>query len=91
MTLAHLHQGRAIPNTKTNVIAAGPNQRFQEEKDWYYMIEKENEKSERCGPVTFTEACIFGVINCHVQHLFNEKFHFLVERAMGSKNNNPTN
>lgn len=55
MTLAHLHQGRAVPNTKTNVIEAGPNQRFQEEKDWYYMIEKENEKSERCGPVTFTE------------------------------------
>lgn len=64
MTLAHLHQGRAVPNTKTNVIEAGPNQRFQEEKDWYYMIEKENEKSERCGPVTFTEVCIV-YIQCH--------------------------
>lgn len=62
MTLAHLHQGRAVPNTKTNVIEAGPNQRFQEEKDWYYMIEKENEKSERCGPVTFTEVMY---IQCH--------------------------
>lgn len=55
ITLAHLHQGRALPNTKTNVIEAGPNQKFREEKDWYYNIEKENEKSERCGPVTFSE------------------------------------
>lgn len=58
MTLAHLHQGRALPNTKTNVIEAGANQRFAEEKDWYYNIEKENEKSERCGPVTFSEVFI---------------------------------
>lgn len=55
ITLAHLHQGRAVPNTKTNVIEAGPNQSHQEEKDWYYNIEKDNEKSERCGPVTFSE------------------------------------
>lgn len=68
ITLAHLHQGRALPNTKTNVIEAGPNQRFQEEKDWFYHIEKENEKSERCGPVTFSEVIklnIFSFIFIH--------------------------
>lgn len=61
ITLAHLHQGRALPNTKTNVIEAGPNQKFREEKDWYYNIEKENEKSERVGPVTFSEVSL----KCH--------------------------
>lgn len=55
ITLAHLHKGRALPNTKTNVIEAGPNMQQTEEKDWYYNIEKENEKAERCGPVTFSE------------------------------------
>lgn len=44
-----------MPNTKTNVIEAGPNMQQTEEKDWYYNIEKENEKAERCGPVTFSE------------------------------------
>lgn len=37
-----------------------------EEKDWYYNIEKENEKPERIGPVTFTELkelWIKGIIN----------------------------
>lgn len=53
--MAHLHKGRAMPNSKTNVIEAGPNMKIHEEKDWYYNIEKENEKPERCGPVTFSE------------------------------------
>lgn len=55
VTLAHLHTGRALPNTKTNVIEAGPNMKMHEEKDWYYNVERENEKPERCGPVTFSE------------------------------------
>ncbi|XP_055606556.1 dnaJ homolog subfamily C member 13 isoform X2 [Uranotaenia lowii] len=55
ITLAHLHTGRAMPNTKTNVIEAGPNMKMHEEKDWYYNVERENEKPERCGPVTFSE------------------------------------
>uniref|UniRef100_A0A182WKY9 J domain-containing protein n=1 Tax=Anopheles minimus TaxID=112268 RepID=A0A182WKY9_9DIPT len=55
ITLAHLHKGRATLNTKTNVIEAGPNMKMHEEKDWYYNVERENEKPERCGPVTFSE------------------------------------
>lgn len=55
ITLAHLHKGRPVPNTKTNVIEAGPNMKMHEEKEWYYNIEKENEKPERCGPITFSE------------------------------------
>ncbi|XP_053672781.1 dnaJ homolog subfamily C member 13 [Anopheles nili] len=55
ITLAHLHKGRATLNTKTNVIEAGPNMKMHEEKDWYYNMERENEKPERCGPVTFSE------------------------------------
>ncbi|XP_035914542.1 dnaJ homolog subfamily C member 13 isoform X2 [Anopheles stephensi] len=55
ITLAHLHKGRATLNTKTNVIEAGPNMKLHEEKDWYYNVERENEKPERCGPVTFSE------------------------------------
>lgn len=55
ITLAHLHKGRALPNTKTNVIEAGPNMEMYEEKEWYYNIEKENEKPERQGPVTYSE------------------------------------
>jgi DnaJ homolog subfamily C member 13 len=62
ITLAHLHRGRALPNTKTNVIEAGPNMKHHEEKDWYYNLEKENEKPERCGPVTFSEvSCVCWV------------------------------
>lgn len=81
ITLAHLHQGRALPNTKTNVIEAGPNQRFAEEKDWYYNIEKENEKSERCGPVTFSEVNNFSLIfvfvkTCVIIHMIFHKFNF---------------
>ncbi|XP_055532841.1 dnaJ homolog subfamily C member 13 isoform X1 [Wyeomyia smithii] len=55
VTLAHMHTGRAMPNTKTNVIEAGPNMKLHEEKDWYYNVERDNEKPERCGPVTFSE------------------------------------
>ncbi|KAM7345045.1 receptor mediated endocytosis 8 isoform 2-T2 [Cochliomyia hominivorax] len=55
ITLAHLHQGRAQPNTKTNVIEAGPNMQQYEEKDWYYNIEKEGQKPERQGPITYSE------------------------------------
>lgn len=54
ITLAHLHRGRATPNTKTNVIEAGPNQHLTEEKDWYYNKDG-GEKQERCGPVSFSE------------------------------------
>lgn len=56
ITLSHLHKGNVVPNTKTNVIEAGDMQ-IIEEKDWYYNIEKdkENEKPERCGPVTFAD------------------------------------
>lgn len=56
ITLSHLHTGNVLPNTKTNVIEAG-DMKMVEEKDWYYNIEKdkENEKPERCGPVTFSE------------------------------------
>lgn len=71
ITLAHLHQGRALPNNKTNVIEAGPNQKFREEKDWYYNIEKENEKSERCGPVTFSEVSLRHIFSCLI---FEEKW-----------------
>ncbi|XP_054738081.1 dnaJ homolog subfamily C member 13 [Anastrepha obliqua] len=55
ITLAHLHKGRAQPNTKTNVIEAGPNMEAYEEKDWYYNIEKEGQKPERQGPITYSE------------------------------------
>lgn len=56
ITLSHLHKGNVVPNTKTNVIEAG-DMKIVEEKDWYYNIEKdkENEKPERCGPVTFSD------------------------------------
>lgn len=54
ITLAHLHRGRAVPNTKTNVIEAGPNQHLHEEKDWYYNKDS-GDKPERCGPVSFTQ------------------------------------
>lgn len=87
ITLAHLHQGRALPNTKTNVIEAGPNQRFAEEKDWYYNIEKENEKSERCGPVTFSE--VRNIRMPSILPLFNIMQLALVsvERIVESKGN----
>lgn len=55
ITLAHLHKGRAQPNTKTNVIEAGPNMQAYEEKDWYYNVEKEGQKPERKGPITYSE------------------------------------
>lgn len=55
ITLAHLHTGRAVPNTRTNVIEAGPNMHNYEDKDWYYNIERNDEKPEQCGPVTFSE------------------------------------
>ncbi|XP_055920872.1 dnaJ homolog subfamily C member 13 isoform X1 [Eupeodes corollae] len=55
ITLAHLHKGRAQPNTKTNVIEAGPNMHAYEEKDWYYNIEKDGMKPERQGPITYSE------------------------------------
>lgn len=55
ITLAHLHRGRAVPNTKTNVIEAGPNQLLHEEKDWYYNKDGGGDRQERCGPVSFTE------------------------------------
>ncbi|XP_037954363.1 dnaJ homolog subfamily C member 13 isoform X2 [Teleopsis dalmanni] len=55
ITLAHLHKGRALPNTKTNVIEAGPNMHLYEEKDWYYNIEKDGQKPERQGPITYSE------------------------------------
>lgn len=55
MTLAHLQKGRAGgPQAKTNTIEAGSIQ-FFEEKDWYYNVERENEKPERKGPITFSE------------------------------------
>lgn len=54
VTLSHLHKGNVVPNTKTNVIEAGDIKTI-EEKDWYYNIEKDNEKPERCGPVTFSD------------------------------------
>ncbi|XP_062135863.1 dnaJ homolog subfamily C member 13 isoform X2 [Drosophila sulfurigaster albostrigata] len=55
ITLAHLHKGRAQLNTKTNVIEAGPNMSAYEEKDWYYNIEKDGQKAERQGPITYSE------------------------------------
>ncbi|XP_037713474.1 dnaJ homolog subfamily C member 13 isoform X1 [Drosophila subpulchrella] len=55
ITLAHLHKGRAQLNTKTNVIEAGPNMAAYEEKDWYYNIEKDGQKPERQGPITYSE------------------------------------
>lgn len=93
ITLAHLHQGRALPNTKTNVIEAGPNQKFREEKDWYYNIEKENEKSERCGPVTFSEVSsphmlIFGSVYKNKRINF---FFFPAKRFVGEKSRYATN
>lgn len=44
-----------------------------EEKDWYYNIEKEGEKPERCGPVTFSEVCIAFIfkIEIYVLKIFN--------------------
>lgn len=61
ITLAHLHRGRAVPNTKTNVIEAGPNMHMYEDKDWYYNIERNDEKPERCGPVTFSEVIFLTI------------------------------
>lgn len=55
ITLAHLHKGRVLPNTKTNTIEAGAAMSEYEEKDWYYNVEREDQKPERCGPVTFSE------------------------------------
>uniref|UniRef100_A0A1A9X3H4 J domain-containing protein n=1 Tax=Glossina brevipalpis TaxID=37001 RepID=A0A1A9X3H4_9MUSC len=55
ITLAHLHKGRVQPNTKTNLIEAGPNAQPYEEKDWYYNVEKEGQKPERQGPITYSE------------------------------------
>lgn len=55
ITLAHLHKGRALPNLKSNLIEAGPNMHLHEEKEWYFNIEKEQDKLERVGPVTFSE------------------------------------
>lgn len=55
-----------MPNTKTNVIEAGPNMDLYEEKDWYYNIEKEGAKPERQGPITYSqlkELWVTGVIN----------------------------
>lgn len=97
ITLAHLHQGRALPNTKTNVIEAGPNQRFAEEKDWYYNIEKEEGKPERCGPVTFSEVCFLNthfLDNRMCPNTFTviASFTYIsVERVVGSKDNHTTN
>lgn len=54
ITLAHLHVGRAMPNTKTNVIEAGANQMAHEERDWYYNKEV-GDNLERFGPVSFSE------------------------------------
>lgn len=55
MTLAHLQRDRAGgPQAKTNTIEAGSIQ-FFEEKDWYYNVERENEKPERKGPITFSD------------------------------------
>lgn len=95
ITLAHLHQGRALPNTKTNVIEAGPNQRFQEDKDWYYNIEKENEKSERCGPVTFSEVrmrcATILVFASTLNGMSTCCFSIVAERIMESKSCNTKN
>ncbi|XP_055379776.1 dnaJ homolog subfamily C member 13 isoform X2 [Condylostylus longicornis] len=55
VTLAHLYKGRAIPNTKTNLIEMAPGMQHFEEKDWYYNIEKDGGKPERQGPVTYSE------------------------------------
>lgn len=55
ITLAHLHKGRAQLNTKTNVIEGGPDMYQYEEKDWYYNIEKDGQKSERQGPISYSE------------------------------------
>ena len=71
ITLSHLHKGNVVPNTKTNVIEAG-DMLIVEEKDWYYNIEKdkENEKPERCGPVTFADLKVLygkGVITARTR------------------------
>lgn len=62
ITLAHLHRGRAVPNTMTNVIeAASGHEESAEERDWYYNKDVGN-KQERCGPVTFSKVigiCIY--------------------------------
>lgn len=63
ITLAHLHTNRAFLSSKTNVIEAGPNQQAHEEKDWYYNVEKDGEKSQRCGPVSFSEVSICSTID----------------------------
>ncbi|KAI9580597.1 hypothetical protein GQX74_011267 [Glossina fuscipes] len=55
ITLAHLHKGRFQPNTKTNLIEAGPDTQHYEEKDWYYNVEKDGQKPERQGPITYSE------------------------------------
>jgi DnaJ homolog subfamily C member 13 len=45
------------------VIEAG-DMKHNEEKDWYYNVEKENEKPVRCGPITFSEVSIFIGVTC---------------------------
>jgi DnaJ homolog subfamily C member 13 len=55
ITLAHLHTGKAMPNTKTNVIGTGPNMELYEKKDWYYNIEKQGSKPKQQGPFTYSQ------------------------------------
>lgn len=52
LTFAHLHTSRAVIPTQTNVIEAGPNMEYIQEKEWYY---RKGEKNESCGPITFKE------------------------------------
>lgn len=50
MTLAHLHTSRAMIPTQTNVIEASPGMKIEQEKEWYYNLDKKRE-----GPVSFNE------------------------------------
>lgn len=50
LTLAHLHISRAVVPTQSNVIEAGQNMTYDNEKEWYYGT-----GDERKGPVTFSE------------------------------------
>jgi DnaJ family protein C protein 13 len=50
LTLAHLHTGRAVIPTQSNVIEAGEGMTRNDSPEWYYM-----QGGVKTGPVGFRE------------------------------------
>lgn len=50
LPLAHLHTGRAIVPTQSNVIEDNPSKEQLQEKEWYYHI-----KNDKFGPITLRD------------------------------------